>query len=94
MPTGRPQVTRLARGRALLIACALLLIAAPDETRYAAARKALLAEIQRDAALTAAATGRGRFGASVMKAVDAVPRHRFVPPGSAAVLAWPAATER
>jgi protein-L-isoaspartate(D-aspartate) O-methyltransferase len=84
MPTCRRQVIRLARGRALLIACALLLIAASDEARFGAERKALLAEIQRDAALTSAATGRARFSARVMKAMDAVPRHRFVPPGSVA----------
>jgi protein-L-isoaspartate(D-aspartate) O-methyltransferase len=79
-----PQATRLAQARALLIACALLLIAASDETRYAAERKALLADIQRVAVQTADATGRVRFSARVMNAMDAVPRHRFVPPGSVA----------
>jgi protein-L-isoaspartate(D-aspartate) O-methyltransferase len=74
----------LAQARALLIACALLLIAASDETRYAAERKALLADIQRVAVQTADATGRVRFSARVMNAMDAVPRHRFVPPGSVA----------
>jgi protein-L-isoaspartate(D-aspartate) O-methyltransferase len=68
----------------LLIACALLLIAASDETRYAAERKALLAEIQRVAGQTADATGHARFSARVMNALDSVPRHRFVPPGSVA----------
>jgi protein-L-isoaspartate(D-aspartate) O-methyltransferase len=71
----RPQ----AQVRVLLIACALLLIAATDETRYALERKALLTEIQRDAAQTADATGRARFSTRVMAAMDAVPRHRFVP---------------
>ena len=65
--------------RVLLIACACLLMATSDEARYAAARKALLAEIQRDAAQTAGATGRPRFSTRVMDAMDAVPRHRFVP---------------
>ncbi|MGH8196844.1 MAG: protein-L-isoaspartate(D-aspartate) O-methyltransferase [Steroidobacteraceae bacterium] len=68
---------------ALLIVCAAPLIAATDEARFAAQRKALLAEIQRDAAATADATGRPRFSARVMAAMDAVPRHRFVPPRNA-----------
>ncbi|MEX2150473.1 MAG: protein-L-isoaspartate(D-aspartate) O-methyltransferase [Steroidobacteraceae bacterium] len=84
MPICLPQVARRAQARALLIACALLQIAAADETRYAAERKALGAEIQRAAAQTAYATGRARFSARVMKAMDAVPRHRFVPTGSVA----------
>jgi protein-L-isoaspartate(D-aspartate) O-methyltransferase len=84
MPICPPQVTRLAQARALLIACAMLLIAASDETRYAAERKALLEEIQRDAVQTADATGRARFSTRVMEAMDAVPRHRFVPPRSVA----------
>ena len=68
---------------ALLIVCAAPLIAASDEARFAAERKALLAEIQRDAAATADATGRPLFSARVMAAMDAVPRHRFVPPRNA-----------
>jgi protein-L-isoaspartate(D-aspartate) O-methyltransferase len=84
MPICPSQVTRLAQARALLIACAMLLIAASDETRYAAERKALLEEIQRDAVQTADATGRARFSTRVMEAMDAVPRHRFVPPRSVA----------
>jgi len=64
---------------ALLTVCASLLIAATDEARYAAERKALLAEIQRDAAVTADSTGRRRFSSTVMAAMDAVPRHLFVP---------------
>jgi len=77
-----PRVTGQALARVLLIACALLLIAASDEARYAEERKALLAEIQQDAAQTADATGRPRFSTRVMGAMDAVPRHRFVPPRS------------
>jgi len=65
---------------ALLIVCISLLISATDEARYAVERKALLAQIQRDAAATAGATGRSSFSARVMGAMDAVPRHRFVPP--------------
>jgi len=67
---------------ALLIICASLLISAADEARYAVERKALLAEIQRDAAATAGATGRRKFSARVMGAMNAVPRHRFVPPSN------------
>jgi protein-L-isoaspartate(D-aspartate) O-methyltransferase len=75
MPQRLPQV--------LLLACACLLMAASDEARYAAERKALLADIQRDALATADATGRPRFSQRVMDAIDAVPRHRFVPARSA-----------
>ena len=65
--------------RILLLACVMPLCAATDEADYAKARKALLAEIQRDAAATANSTGRPRFSESVIGAMDAVPRHRFVP---------------
>ena len=64
---------------ALLIVCAAPLILAADEAQFASERKVLLAEIQRDAARTADSTGRSRFSAHVMTAIDAVPRHRFVP---------------
>jgi protein-L-isoaspartate(D-aspartate) O-methyltransferase len=84
MPICPPKTSRLSQARVLLIACALLLIAASDESRYAAERKALLAEIQRDAVQTADATGRARFSAHVMNAMDTVPRHRFVLPRSVA----------
>jgi len=79
MPVRPPQVIAGVQARVLLIACALFLTAASDEARYAEERKALLAEIQRDAAQTADATGRARFSTRVMDAMDAVPRHRFVP---------------
>jgi protein-L-isoaspartate(D-aspartate) O-methyltransferase len=79
MPVRPPHVTARALARVWLPACACLLMAASDEVHYTAGRKALLAEIQRDAARTADATGRPRFSARVMGAMDAVPRHRFVP---------------
>ena len=79
MPVCPPHVTARALARVWLLACACLLMAASDEARYTGQRKALLAEIQRDAARTADATGRPRFSARVMGAMDAVPRHRFVP---------------
>jgi len=79
MPQRPPPVTVRRLPRALLVACACLLTAASDEDRYAAERQALLADIQRDAAATADATGRPRFSARVMRALDTVPRHRFVP---------------
>lgn len=65
--------------RALLFACAACHVAAPDEASHARERKALVAEIQRDAVATADSTGRPRFSARVLGAINAVPRHRFVP---------------
>lgn len=82
LPMRPAQVTGAALARVLLIASTMLLIAASDDARFAVERKTLLAEIQRDAVQTANATGRARFGARVMGAMDAVPRHRFVPPRS------------
>ena len=41
--------------------------------------RALLTEIQRDAAATADTTGKLRFSERVIGAMDAVPRHLFVP---------------
>jgi protein-L-isoaspartate(D-aspartate) O-methyltransferase len=79
MPRCPPQVTGQLLTCALLTVCAAPLIAATDEAKFAAERKALLAEIQRDAAATADATGRPRFSERVIGALDAVPRHRFVP---------------
>ena len=82
----------------LLLACFVPPCAATDEARWAQERKALLAEIQRDAASTADSTGRARFSARVIGALDAVPRHRFVPANqvrnayaesSAADRSWP-----
>ena len=67
--------------RILLVACVIPLYAATDEADYAKSRAALLAEIQRDAAATADRTGRPRFSERVIGAMDAVPRHRFVPAG-------------
>ena len=45
-----------------------------------ARRARLIAEIERDAALTADSTGRARLDARVMAALAKVPRDRFVPP--------------
>jgi len=52
---------------------------AAAEDNYGAMRRRLRAEIEQDAAATADSTGRPRFSARVMDAIDAVPRHRFVP---------------
>lgn len=82
MPHWLPNIPARVLSRALLIVGACLSMAASDEARYAAERKSLLADIQHDAAVTADATGRPRFSAGVMGAMDAVPRHRFVPPRS------------
>jgi protein-L-isoaspartate(D-aspartate) O-methyltransferase len=65
--------------RMLVVLCVALQIAASDEDRFAAERRSLLAEIQRNAAGTADLTGRPRFSGKVMAAINAVPRHRFVP---------------
>ena len=62
-----------------LVACLASPIAATEEGDYGALRRKLRAQIERDAAATADATGRPRFSARVMDAIDAVPRHRFVP---------------
>src|SRR5688500_6599632 len=63
----------------VLLACALPFAAQADEADFAKERKALLAELQRDAAATAASTGRSRFSAGVVAAIESVPRERFVP---------------
>jgi protein-L-isoaspartate(D-aspartate) O-methyltransferase len=83
MPRCPPQVTRRFLARALLVLGAAASIAATDEARFAVERKALIAEIQRDAAITADSTGRPRFSPRVMGAMEKVLRHRFVPPGQA-----------
>lgn len=70
-----------------LLACTSLIVclappaAAAEEDDYGAQRRKLRAQIEQDAAETADATGRPRFSARVMDAIDAVPRHRFVPAG-------------
>jgi len=48
------------------------------ERQYAAARARLVEEIDREAAETAAYTGRQRYSASVMNALAKVPRHAFI----------------
>ena len=62
-----------------LIVCLASPTAAAEEADYVAMRRRLRAEIEQDAAATADSTGRPRFSARVMDAIDAVPRHRFVP---------------
>ena len=49
------------------------------EEQFAELRAAMVRQIERHAAMTAAQTGRGRPGAPVMAAMAGVPRHRFVP---------------
>jgi len=67
-----------------LLACIPLIVslasptAADEQDDYGAMRRRLRAEIEQDAAATADSTGRPRFSARVMDAIDAVPRHRFV----------------
>jgi protein-L-isoaspartate(D-aspartate) O-methyltransferase len=57
--------------------------AAAEEDAYDAQRRTLRAEIEQLAAATADTTGRPRFSDRVMDAIDAVPRHRFVPASQA-----------
>jgi protein-L-isoaspartate(D-aspartate) O-methyltransferase len=60
---------------ALLVSPAM----AAEEDAYAAQRRQLRTAIEQLAAATAGTTGRPRFSDRVMDAIDAVPRHRFVP---------------
>ena len=78
-----PRVSSRWLAQLLLLASFMPLCGGTDEARWAEARKSLLAEIQRDAAATADTTGRPRFSARVIAALDAVPRHRFVPASQA-----------
>ena len=50
-----------------------------DDEFFAEARRVMVAEIAAEAALTVGYTGRVRFSAAVMAAMDTVPRHEFVP---------------
>ena len=45
-------------------------------------KKQMLREIEREAAYTRNMTGRGKFAPEVMKAMEKVPRERFVPEGA------------
>ena len=68
--------------RRRLIAAALAApvgMAAAAEDTYAAARRRMLAEIERDMRETAASTGRSALSPRVAAAMGKVPRHRFVP---------------
>jgi protein-L-isoaspartate(D-aspartate) O-methyltransferase len=49
------------------------------ETRFAALRQAMVAEVAADAHLLGPALGRARFDPRVLEALDQVPRHEFVP---------------
>ena len=79
MPRNRVHITRGLLTFIALIACLEFPTSAAEEDNYGAMRRRLRAEIEQDAAATADATGRPRFSARVMDAIDAVPRHRFVP---------------
>ncbi|TSA49385.1 MAG: protein-L-isoaspartate(D-aspartate) O-methyltransferase [Nitrosomonadales bacterium] len=63
--------------------CAILLpphVCAPDEAQFAAAHRALVAEVGQLAQETRAETGQAAFSPQVLAALEKVPRHRFVPP--------------
>ena len=63
-----------------LIACLAFTAAGAEEDDFGTQRRRLRAEIEQVAAATADSTGRPQFSSRVMGAIDAVPRHRFVPP--------------
>jgi protein-L-isoaspartate(D-aspartate) O-methyltransferase len=50
-----------------------------DKDLFASMREHLIAEIEAEAMLTAAYTGRSEFSPSVMQVLGRVPRHEFVP---------------
>jgi protein-L-isoaspartate(D-aspartate) O-methyltransferase len=78
MPWNRLSLT----GRLLACTSLIVCLASPTaaaENDYGTMRRRLRAEIEQDAAATAGSTGRPRFSARVMDAIDAVPRHGFVP---------------
>jgi protein-L-isoaspartate(D-aspartate) O-methyltransferase len=50
-----------------------------DKDVFASMREHLIAEIEAEAMLTAAYTGKPEFSASVMQVIGRVPRHEFVP---------------
>ena len=69
--------------RILVIVCVIILqpyARAAEPERFAAERRALMAEISALARETQAETGQGAFSVRVMEAIGKVPRHRFVPP--------------
>ncbi|OGV73029.1 MAG: protein-L-isoaspartate O-methyltransferase [Methylophilales bacterium RIFCSPHIGHO2_02_FULL_57_10] len=69
--------------RILVIVCVIILqpyARAAEPERFAAERRALMAEISALARETQAETGQGAFSVRVMEAMGKVPRHRFVPP--------------
>ncbi len=72
---------RRAAGRQLLLGAALCIAALPAATAqdYAAARAALVDEVERYAVI-ARRDGEAGFGRQVMEALATVERHRFVPP--------------
>src|ERR1700682_2310559 len=50
-----------------------------DKDVFASMREHLIAEIEAEAMLTAAYTGKSEFSPSVMQVIGRVPRHEFVP---------------
>jgi protein-L-isoaspartate(D-aspartate) O-methyltransferase len=79
MPWTRHSLIGLLLACTSLIGCLASPTAVAEEKDYGAMRRKLRAEIEQVAAETADSTGRPRFSVRVMDAIDAVPRHRFVP---------------
>jgi protein-L-isoaspartate(D-aspartate) O-methyltransferase len=74
-------MSRLSRRVFLILAVCLLQTggASGDDGDYAAARREMIAEIQATVTETRRETGRAQLAPEVMAAMDAVPRHEFVP---------------
>jgi len=62
-----------------LVATLMISAAEAGEPDYAGERRQMVAEVAAMARATAAETGRQRFADPVLRAMDRVPRHRFVP---------------
>ena len=64
---------------ALMLACSATASAQPEDAGYAAARRAMVSEVERDVTSTSAYTGVDALDSKVVEALLAVPRHEFVP---------------
>ena len=67
------------RNLLLLLLCAALSAAGMLDPLYDKARKEMVEEIRKEVKETAAYLGRGELSASVIGAMQKVPRHAFVP---------------
>lgn len=83
-PPGLAMTLRIARtvvfAGVYALSCAAQTVGAADTDRYAAARTALVAEIEAGVRATADHLGRERLAEPVLEALRRVPRHAFVAP--------------